>query len=59
MRIGNRQWALGKSKKLRLVLYALSVLLFALCVPVSGQQAKTVPRIGYVSSAVDPNCLRG
>ena len=29
----------------------LGVVLFALCVPAEAQQSKTVPRIGYLSSA--------
>jgi ABC-type uncharacterized transport system substrate-binding protein len=53
VRKGNRHQALGNSKTLRRVLYALSVLLFALCVPSNAQQPKKVPRIGFVSPTSD------
>ena len=44
---GNRQQALGNSKKLRLVVCALCALLLALCSSVEAQQSK-VPRIGFL-----------
>jgi putative ABC transport system substrate-binding protein len=40
--------ALGNSKTLRLVLYALSALLFALCNPARAQQPTKVARVGYL-----------
>ena len=33
---------------------ALSVMLFALCLPVEAQQPKKLPRIGYLVTAGDP-----
>jgi putative ABC transport system substrate-binding protein len=33
---------------------ALSTLLLALCFPAQAQQAKKIPRIGYLSSSSDP-----
>jgi putative ABC transport system substrate-binding protein len=53
MIIGIRQQAFGNSKKLKLVLYLLSVMLFALCLSAQAQQPKKVPRIGYLS-AIEP-----
>ena len=35
--------------------FALSAMLFALCLPVWAQQQPKVPRIGYVSGTGDPN----
>jgi putative tryptophan/tyrosine transport system substrate-binding protein len=50
MTIGIRQQALGNSKKLKLFLYALCALLFALNVSAQAQQPKKIPRIGYLSN---------
>jgi putative tryptophan/tyrosine transport system substrate-binding protein len=49
MTIGNRQQPLGKSKKLKLLPYALCAMLFALCMSAEAQQPAKVPRIGYLS----------
>jgi putative ABC transport system substrate-binding protein len=47
MKPGNRQQTLGDSKKRKLVVCALSVVLFALFSPVEAQQPEKIPRIGY------------
>jgi putative tryptophan/tyrosine transport system substrate-binding protein len=65
MTIGNRPFdltqdrlpATGNIKKLRLVVYALSALLFSLCVSAEAQQAAKPPRIGFImadASGSDP-----
>jgi len=46
-----RQQALGNSKKLKLVLYVLCAMLFALCVSADAQQPAKIPRIGYLGGA--------
>jgi putative ABC transport system substrate-binding protein len=51
MTIGNRQQAIGNSKKLKLVPYTLYAMLFALCVFAEAQQPTKIPRIGYLSGA--------
>jgi putative ABC transport system substrate-binding protein len=48
---GIRQQAVGNSKKLKLVLYALCAMLFALCGSVDAQQPAKIPRIGFQSAA--------
>ncbi|HEU4343789.1 MAG TPA: ABC transporter substrate-binding protein [Candidatus Binatia bacterium] len=50
MRSGNRQEAIGNSKA-KVFGFVLCALLFALCVSAQAQQAKKVPRIGYLSGA--------
>jgi putative tryptophan/tyrosine transport system substrate-binding protein len=50
---GNRQQAVGNSKKLKLVVCALCAVLLGLCWSVEAQQPKKVPRIGYLVSS-DP-----
>ena len=49
MKTGKRHEAAGNSKKLKLVCYALCVSLFAMSFPAEAQQAKKVPRIGYLA----------
>ena len=39
----------------RIIGFALSTVLFALCLPVEAQQPKKVPRIGYMSASGDAN----
>jgi putative tryptophan/tyrosine transport system substrate-binding protein len=51
MTIGIRQQPLGNSKKLKLVPYALCAMLFAICAAAQAQQAKKVPRIGYLTAS--------
>ena len=55
MTIGIRQQPLGNSKKLKLVPYALCVMLFALCGSVEAQQVGKVPRIGFVDDSTPSN----
>jgi hypothetical protein len=43
MKTGDRQQAIGNSKKLKLVPYALFSILLALCVPAEAQQSAKVP----------------
>jgi putative ABC transport system substrate-binding protein len=50
MTIGNRQQALGNSKKLKLVLYALCTMLFAPCSFADAQQPAKIPWIGYLAA---------
>ena len=47
MKIGMRQQALGKSKT-KIFGFALCAMFFALCGSVEAQQAKKIPRIGYL-----------
>ena len=49
MRTGNRQQSIGNGKNLKL--YALCMMLFALCSSAEAQQPKKVPRIGYLTVA--------
>jgi ABC-type uncharacterized transport system substrate-binding protein len=49
MRTGNRQQTIGNGKSLKL--YALCMMLFALCSSAEAQQPKKVPRIGYLTVA--------
>jgi putative tryptophan/tyrosine transport system substrate-binding protein len=51
MKIGIRQKAIGSSKKLKVVAYALYAMLFALCSLVEAQQPARVYRLGLVSSS--------
>jgi putative tryptophan/tyrosine transport system substrate-binding protein len=51
MTIGNRQPATGNSKRLKLVLYALCAMLFALCSSAQTQHPAKVPRIGWLTAA--------
>ena len=51
MKTGIRHQSLGNSKSRKHFHFALCILLFALCVPVEAQQAKKMPRIGYLSLA--------
>jgi putative tryptophan/tyrosine transport system substrate-binding protein len=48
--IGNRQRALGNSKKLKLVGCALCVMLFALCSFAEAEQQIKIPKIGFLGS---------
>jgi putative ABC transport system substrate-binding protein len=48
MIIGIRQQALGNGKKLQLVLYVLSALLFALSVSVQARQLGKITRVGFL-----------
>jgi putative ABC transport system substrate-binding protein len=54
MKIGNRQDATVNGKKAELFGFALCALLFALSFPAAAQQAKKIPRIGFVSGIGDP-----
>ena len=51
MTIGSRQQALGNSKKLKLLPYALCAMLYALCLPVEAQQPGKILWIGYLMQA--------
>jgi len=53
MKTGTRHKATGNSKK-KCFCFALSAILFALCVSVQAQQPAKIPRIGYVSGTGDP-----
>ena len=55
MTIGDRQQAVGNSKKLKRVLYTLCAMLFALCSPAEAQQAGKIFRIGFL----DPSTAAG
>jgi putative ABC transport system substrate-binding protein len=48
MTVGNSQQAAGNSKELKLILYALCAMLFALSFPANAQKSGKVPRIGYL-----------
>jgi hypothetical protein len=50
MTIGIRQQAVGSSRKLKFVPYALSAMLFALCSSVEAQQPAKVARIGFLDA---------
>ena len=50
MRIGIWQLALGNSKKAEVAGFALGAMLFALCLPVEGQQPTKIQRVGYLAS---------
>ena len=55
MKTGIRQQAIGNSKKATVSGFALSALLFGLCVSVEAQQQKKIPRIGLlISSSPSP-----
>ena len=47
---GNRQQALGNSKKLRLVVCAFCAMLFVLCSHVGAQQSAKIPKIGWLGA---------
>jgi ABC-type uncharacterized transport system substrate-binding protein len=49
--IGNRQQAVGNSKKLKHVPYVLCALLFALCGSTEAQQAGKIFRVGFLDSS--------
>jgi putative tryptophan/tyrosine transport system substrate-binding protein len=49
--IGTGQQAVGNSKKLKLVVYALCAVLFAICLPVQAQQAGKIFRIGFLDNS--------
>src|SRR5688572_33019848 len=51
MKIGNRQQALGNSKQLKFVVFALCAMLFALCVSSKAQTQTKIFRIGYLAPA--------
>jgi ABC-type uncharacterized transport system substrate-binding protein len=51
MIISTRQQAVGNIKKLKLVVYALCAMLFALCSFADAQQAKKVFRIGFLGNS--------
>jgi putative tryptophan/tyrosine transport system substrate-binding protein len=51
MKIGTRHRALGNSKKLKLVAYALCAMLFALCSSIEAQQPTKIPRIGVLDTS--------
>ena len=51
MTIGNRQKALGDSKKLKLGSLALCTMLFALCLPAQAQQTGKILRIGFLDQS--------
>src|SRR5437762_14382027 len=51
MTIGIRQQAVGNSKKLKLVPYALYAMLFALCLPADAQQPGKIFRIGFLDAS--------
>src|SRR5262245_850173 len=51
MKTGNRHAATGKSKKAKIVGFALCAVLFALGAPAQAQQPNRVPRIGYLSGS--------
>jgi len=50
MTIGNRQQAVGNSKKLKCGFFALCAMLLAICVRVSAQQPTKISRIGYLNT---------
>jgi putative tryptophan/tyrosine transport system substrate-binding protein len=57
MKEGNRQEALGNSKKIRFIGFALCSMLFAFCSSAEAQQPGKPPRIGFImadSSGSDP-----
>jgi putative tryptophan/tyrosine transport system substrate-binding protein len=56
VRTGNRHEATGNSKKAKLLGFALSALLFALCSSADAQQPGKVPRIGFLS-ATSPSTI--
>ena len=51
MKIGNRQRAIGSSRRFRAFSFALGALLFALCTPVHAQQTGKVFRIGFLDNS--------
>jgi putative tryptophan/tyrosine transport system substrate-binding protein len=53
MKLGMSHEATGNSKRIQVVGFVLGTMLFALSHPAQAQQAKKVPRIGYLSST-DP-----
>jgi ABC-type uncharacterized transport system substrate-binding protein len=50
MKMGNRQRAIGNSRRFGAFSFALCALLFALCVPAQAQQATKISRIGYLTN---------
>jgi putative tryptophan/tyrosine transport system substrate-binding protein len=46
--IGNRQQAVGNSKKLKVIAYSLGAMLLALCSSVDAQQPGKIPRLGFL-----------
>ena len=54
MKTGIRQAAIGKSKKTKLLGFALCAVLFGLCTAAEAQQAKKMARIGYLSAHSGP-----
>jgi ABC-type uncharacterized transport system substrate-binding protein len=55
---GNRQRAIGTSRRFRAFSFALCALLFALCVSAHAQQPGKIPRIGYLLPADESNTPR-
>ena len=53
MKAGNSRHALGNRKKAKVFGFALSIILFALCVFAEAQQPKKVPRLGFLSPTSD------
>jgi ABC-type uncharacterized transport system substrate-binding protein len=49
MKIGNRQQAVGNSKKANVIGVALCAVLFALCLSAEAQQPRRIPRIGFIA----------
>jgi putative tryptophan/tyrosine transport system substrate-binding protein len=49
MKIGSRQQALGNSKELKLIVFTVCALFFALCSFAKAQQSTKIPRIGYLA----------
>ena len=49
--------ALGNSKKLKLVIYALCAMLFALCGSVDAQQSGKIFRIGILRTGQPPKTI--
>jgi putative tryptophan/tyrosine transport system substrate-binding protein len=53
VKAGNSRHALGNRKKPKVFGFALSIILFALCVFAEAQQPKKVPRLGFLSPTSD------
>ena len=53
MKAGNSRRALGNRKKAKVFGFALSIILFALCVFAEAQQPKKIPRLGFLSPTSD------
>jgi hypothetical protein len=52
MKVVSRQWSVVSKN---VFCFALSALLFAICIPVEAQQANKVPRIGFLTLLAKPD----